>query len=108
MLRSTQRKGLDIEDVVDVDDEDDEGALDGDEVEGDSDVVIPGDEDDAHPWDSIEVESDGVISASQDDIMAQANEEDPDAASMDAIIDVDSQQDGTTQDSQEGRQAARG
>ncbi|OAQ74846.1 methionyl-tRNA formyltransferase [Purpureocillium lilacinum] len=102
VLRSTQRKGLDIEDVVDVEDEEDEGAQDEDEVEGDSDAVIPKDEEDAHPWDSIEVESDGVVSASQDDVMAQANEEDPDAASMDAIIDVDSQQDGTTQDSQEG------
>lgn len=107
MLRSTQRKGLDIEDVVDVEDEENEGAQDEDEVEGDSDAVIPKDEEDAHPWDSIEVESDGVVSASQDDVMAQANEEDPDAASMDAIIDVDSQQDGTTQDSQEGRQAKR-
>ncbi|UNI20540.1 hypothetical protein JDV02_006618 [Purpureocillium takamizusanense] len=113
----TQRRALDIEDVVDVDDEEeDDRERDGDGGGGRAaDALIPVEEDDSMvaPRDSIEVESEGTVSAPQDDdddVMAQASEEDADAASLDAIVDVDSQQqqDDTMQESpQEGRQAKR-
>ncbi|KAJ6443190.1 methionyl-tRNA formyltransferase [Purpureocillium lavendulum] len=117
-LRSTQRRGLDVEDVVDIDDDehdhqghdhnvDDDG--DGGDDEAELGLLAHGGDDagrEVSPRDSIEMESDSVLSASQDDAMVDASEH-ADAPTEDEIIEVDSQQVETLHASPHGRQAKR-